>query len=169
MLQSSAKDLLSQLSQVIDSCKEEDFARPLTELSNSTFGQHIRHTLEFFICLFDAENSRVVNYDQRKHDTLIETDKKLALSVIQSIHDFLDKNQDDFTLTFEANYAISNDVNDQMKSSFYRELAYNIEHAIHHMALLKVAVNHSLTYIELPENFGVASSTIRYRESTKAN
>lgn len=169
MLHTSAKDLLFQLNQVIESCKEEDFSKPLTELSGSTFGQHIRHTLEFFICLFDAKNDGVVNYDKRRHDTLIETDKKLAQSVIGSINDFLEKNQQDFELTFEANYTISDDSNDSMKSSFYRELAYNIEHAIHHMALLKVAVNQSLTYIDLPENFGVASSTIRYRVNTKPN
>lgn len=169
MLHTSAKDLLFQLDQIIESCREEDFARPLAELSDSTFGQHIRHTLEFFICLFDAKNNGVVNYDQRKHDALIETDKKLAQSVIHSIQDFLDKNQQDFELTFEANYAINDDSNDAMKSSFYRELSYNIEHAIHHMALLKVAVKQSLTYISLPENFGVASSTIRYRASAKAN
>ncbi|WP_462253981.1 hypothetical protein [Ekhidna sp.] len=169
MLHTSAKDLLSQLDQIIESCKDEDFVRPLSELSDSTFGQHIRHTLEFFICLFDAKNNGVVNYDQRKHDTLIETDKKLARSVIASIKDFIDKNQQDFELTFEANYAVSEETNDTMKSSFYRELSYNIEHAIHHMALLKVAVKQSLTYISLPENFGVASSTIRYRASTKSN
>lgn len=167
MLHTSAKDLLFQLNQVVESCKEEDFARPLPELSGSTFGQHIRHTLEFFICLFDAKNEGVVNYDQRKHDTLIETDKKLAQSVIDSIVDFLEKNTDDFELIFEANYAISEDTNDSMKSSFYRELSYNIEHAIHHMALLKVAVNQSLTYISLPDHFGVASSTVRYRAGAK--
>ncbi len=55
-----------------------------------------------------------------------------------------------------------------MPSSFHREVAYNIEHAIHHMALLKVAVNQTLHYIQLPENFGVASSTVRYQESTNA-
>lgn len=167
MLHTSAKDLLFQLNQVVESCKEEDFARSLPELSGSTFGQHIRHTLEFFICLFDAKNDGVVNYDQRKHDTLIETDKKLAQSVIDSIVDFLEKNTEDFELIFEANYAISEDTNDSMKSSFYRELSYNIEHAIHHMALLKVAVNQSLAYISLPEHFGVASSTVRYRAGAK--
>ena len=163
MLHTSAKDLLFQLNQIIESCKEEDFSKPLTELSGSTFGQHIRHTLEFFLCLFDAKNEGLVNYDQRKHDTLIETDRKLAQSVIRSIQDFLDKNQEDFELTFEANYQVTDGVNDSMRSSFYRELAYNIEHAIHHMALMKVAVKQSLHYISLPENFGVASSTIRYR------
>jgi uncharacterized damage-inducible protein DinB len=169
MIHKSAKDLLSQLDEIIDSCQEKDFARPLGELSNATFGQHIRHTLEFFICLFDARNEGVVNYDQRNHDTLIETDKKLARSIISSIIEFLDKNQDDFELTLEANYTEEEGKDNRMKSSFYRELAYNIEHAIHHMALIKVAVNQSLNYIQLPENFGVASSTIRYREGSKAN
>ncbi|MEO9868960.1 DinB family protein [Ekhidna sp.] len=169
MLQSSAKDLLLQLNQIIQSCKDEDFARPLDELSGSTFGQHVRHTLEFFICLFDARNDSKVNYDQRKHDTLIETDRKLARSVIDSIIDFLDKNPRDFELTFEANYTEIEGDDQVMGSSFYRELAYNIEHAIHHMALLKVAVRQSLSYIILPEHFGVASSTVRYRASSKAN
>ena len=169
MLHSSAKDLLSQLDQIIESCKEEDFARPLEELNGSTFGQHIRHTLEFFICLFDAKNERIVNYDRRKHDTLIETDKKLARSVIQSIQHFLDRNQEDFELTFEANYSEDEGQDHVMKSSFYRELAYNIEHAIHHMALLKVAVNQTLNYISLPRHFGIASSTVRFRASTKSS
>lgn len=168
MLHTSAKDLLSQLNHIIQSCQDEDFSRPLEELSGSTFGQHIRHTLEFFICLFDAKNDGVVNYDQRKHDTLIETDRKLACSVIDSIHDFLDKNHEDFELKFEANYTAHEGSNEGMKSSFYRELSYNIEHAIHHMALIKIAVKQSLSYITLPEHFGVASSTVRYRAS-KAN
>ncbi|NQZ75110.1 MAG: DinB family protein [Ekhidna sp.] len=168
MLQDAAKDLLDQLDQIINACKQDDFARPLPELSGSTFGQHIRHTLEFFICLYDAKNEKVVNYDFRKHDELIETDKKLARSVIQSIIDFLDQNEEDFDLTFEANYSFGETGNSSMKSSFYRELSYNIEHAIHHMALIKVAVNQSLNYIKLPEHFGVASSTVRYRANLGA-
>lgn len=169
MLQSSAKDLLHQLIHVIDSCRDEDFVRPLDELSGSTFGQHIRHTLEFFICLFDAKNDGIVNYDQRNHDELIETDRALAKSVISSILTFLESNTEDFEIWFEANYSEKEGQNHSMKSSFNRELAYNIEHAIHHLALLKVAVNQSLQYISLPAHFGVASSTIRYRASTKAN
>ncbi|WP_424962722.1 hypothetical protein [Ekhidna sp.] len=169
MLQSSAKDLLHQLNHVIDSCRDQDFSKPLDELSGSTFGQHVRHTLEFFICLFDAKNDGYVNYDQRKHDELIETDRQLAKSVIGSILTFLEENTVDFEITFNANYSDLEGQNHSMKSSFNRELAYNIEHAIHHMALLKVAVNQSLQYISLPEHFGVASSTIRYRASVKSN
>lgn len=162
MLLQSASELLSQLDAIIDACKSDDFSKPLPELSGATFGQHVRHTLEFFICLYDARNNLKVNYDHRKHDRHIETDKKLARSVIRSIVDFLQQNTTDFDLTFEANYMQEDDQDVQMKSSFFRELAYNIEHAIHHMALMKVAVNQTLSYIDLPPNFGVAASTVRY-------
>ena len=168
MLYSSAKELLIQLDQIINSCKEEDFSKPLEVLSGSTFGQHVRHTLEFFICLFDARNNGVVNYDERNHDKHIETDKKLAQSVITSIIEFLDQNHDNFEVVFEANYTDKEVEDLSMQSSFYRELAYNIEHAIHHMALMKVAIKQSLTYIQLPSHFGVASSTIRYQANQKA-
>ena len=168
MLHNSAKELLKQLDTIVAQCKEEDFARPLEELSKSTFGQHVRHTLEFFICLYDARNEKLVNYDNRKHDKEIETDKKLASSVISSISSFIDQNKEDFEISFQANYTENEGMNQTMKSSFFRELAYNIEHAIHHMALMKVAINQSLSYIGLPENFGVASSTVRYRSGQKA-
>ena len=168
MLHTSAQELLKQLEEIIEQCESRDFSRPLSELSGSTFGQHIRHTLEFFICLFDARNEKLVNYDNRKHDKLIETDKKLALSLISSIHSFLDTNTEDFEITFAANYTAAEGNDQAMKSSFFRELAYNIEHAIHHMALIKIAINQSLDYIKLPDNFGVASSTVRYRTGQQA-
>jgi len=48
-------------------------------------------------------------------------------------------------------------------SNYYRELAYNLEHTIHHMALIRVGVN-EVSSIELPVEFGVAYSTVKYRK-----
>ncbi|MEP1096813.1 MAG: DinB family protein [Cyclobacteriaceae bacterium] len=168
MLQASATDLLDQLKEIIRNCKGKDFSKPLPVLSGSTFGQHVRHTLEFFICLFDAKNEGLINYDNRNHDKFIETDPALAISVIESIQEFLSTQTTDFPVSFEANYTLKEGELQKMPSSFSRELAYNIEHAIHHMALLKVAVKQSLDYIELPENFGVATSTVRYQAGSNA-
>ncbi len=168
MLKASATQLLDQLTQIIEECKSEDFVKPLPELSNSTVGQHLRHTLEFFLCLFDARVNGVVNYDNRKHDRFIETDAKLAIRVIGDIRTFVAEQSEDFPISFEANYSLEAGEVQKMPSSFYRELAYNIEHAIHHMALIKVAINQTLDYIQLPENFGVASSTVRYQAGSDA-
>jgi hypothetical protein len=51
----------------------------------------------------------------------------------------------------------------RIESNYFRELLYNLEHCIHHQALIKVAVLQSET-IFVNENFGVARSTIEYRK-----
>jgi hypothetical protein len=47
----------------------------------------------------------------------------------------------------------------ELTATTLRELLYNLEHCIHHQALIKVAVLESDT-IFVNENFGVARSTL---------
>jgi hypothetical protein len=51
-----------------------------------------------------------------------------------------------------------------LDSNYYREVMYNLEHTIHHHALIKVGIEH-FTSLQLPESFGVAPSTMQYRET----
>jgi hypoxanthine-guanine phosphoribosyltransferase len=53
-------------------------------------------------------------------------------------------------------------INDKEIRIDFRELLYNLEHCIHHQALIKVVVLQSST-VFVNDNFGVASSTIEYR------
>ena len=103
-LHTSAQKLLNELGDVISQLTPDQYNQPLEVLSDSTIGQHIRHTLEFFICLIDGRNNSEINYDQRKHDNVIETDLNIALSVIDSIDDFLQKEKEDFPITLIGNY-----------------------------------------------------------------
>ena len=50
-----------------------------------------------------------------------------------------------------------------IQSNYERELLYNLEHCIHHQALIKVAIIQSNS-VAIDENFGVARSTIEYRK-----
>ena len=50
-------------------------------------------------------------------------------------------------------------------TTFERELMYNIEHTIHHLAIIKIAIRLVAPHIRLPDNFGVAASTIKHRDS----
>jgi RNA-binding protein YhbY len=51
----------------------------------------------------------------------------------------------------------------EIESNYTRELLYNLEHSIHHQALIKVAILQNNSII-IDENFGVAHSTIEYRK-----
>lgn len=163
----ACKDILTQLGYVVKNINDENFNQPIPLLSNSTIGQHIRHTLEFFTCLMDNVDNGEINYDQREHDKFIESDRAIASQVIENITDFLDTISSDQPLTLKANYSLNNDDLLEVKTNLYRELAYNIEHAIHHMAIIKIGVKELDTDLTLPPHFGVALSTIKYQELTE--
>ena len=75
----ACSDILGQLTDLVTQINEQDFIRPTETLGGSTIGQHIRHTLEFFICFENGYSVGVINYDKRAHDKLIESDKYIAL------------------------------------------------------------------------------------------
>lgn len=159
----AAHTILGQLSDAIKQLTDVEFVTPSEILSGSSVGQHLRHTLEFFICLEHGLSAGVINYDKRGHDKLIESDRDLALEVINRIQSFVDKQIADRALTLEANYDTGLGIV-SVNTSYFRELTYNIEHAVHHMAIVKIGIHEVADHVSLPADFGVAASTIRYRE-----
>ncbi|HEY4656767.1 MAG TPA: hypothetical protein VIH22_19755 [Cyclobacteriaceae bacterium] len=158
-------NILDQLADLVRQIDQKHFSQPIDTLSRSTVGQHIRHTLEFFICLEHGFDAGVINYDKRSHDKIIETDKHLALIAIEAIKDFVATQPGDKTLDLEVGYDLASDQFITIHTNFARELVYNIEHAVHHMALIKIGVREAASYVRLPADFGIAASTIRYKES----
>ncbi|MCK6617357.1 MAG: DinB family protein [Cyclobacteriaceae bacterium] len=159
-------NILEQLTGLVEQITPQDFSKPVTTLGNSTIGQHLRHTLEFFICLENGYEKGVVNYDKRQHDKLIESDKYIALSTLNRIKDFVATQQPDKPLQLEVGYDLKNDEATVVQTNFARELVYNIEHAVHHMAIMKIGIREVAPYVTLPAEFGIAASTIRYQEKT---
>lgn len=161
-LHQAISDIFMQLNNSIGQLSTSQFTQPISSLSNATIGQHVRHILELFLSLENGYDAGVVNYENRKRDQNIETNKSFALQLMQSIDAGL--NKPDKKLVLEAGYDdLSEDVL-QIETNYQRELVYNLEHTVHHMALIRVGLL-ELSSIELPESFGVASSTIKYRKA----
>ena len=157
--------ILDQLEDVVKQLSDDDFCKPSLALSNATIGQHLRHTLEFFICLESGFDKGVVNYDKRAHDKLIEGDKFIALSAIRKTRDFIFKQNKDRNLKLEVGYDHDSENCITIETNYFRELTYNIEHAVHHMAIMKIGVREVADYVKLPFDFGVAVSTLRHHET----
>lgn len=159
-------NILEQLTGLVEQITPQDFSKPVPTLGNSTIGQHLRHTLEFFICLENGFEKGLVNYDKRQHDKLIESDKFIALATLASIRNFVGSQQADKPLKLEVGYDLKSENSVTVQTNFTRELVYNIEHAVHHMAIMKIGIRETAPYVTLPADFGIAASTIRYHEKT---
>ena len=160
--------ILDQIEFVINQMKNDDYIKPVDVFNNSTMGQHFRHTLEFFQCLMDGYELGVVSYDKRSHDKSIETDRDLALLFIKKTKDFITNCDMQKPLSLEVNYNLDDREDIVVDSNMGREVTYNIEHAIHHMAIIKIGLQVLCPYVELPYGFGVAISTLRYHNNLEA-
>jgi hypothetical protein len=157
--------ILEQLADVTRQLDSTDFVRPSRALSQATIGQHVRHTLEFFQCLERGLPKGIVNYDERDHNELLQDNRELALNVIGEISAFLRGHEGNVPLSLEVGYDRTSDNTQTVPSNYLRELSYNIEHAVHHMALIKIGLREVAPYVTIPPGFGVAVSTLRHQEA----
>ena len=162
MLQNAIQSVFAQLRNSLEQLTPEEYTKPCINLSGNTIGQHVRHIIELFQCLEAGYYSGIINYENRKRDIIIETNKDLSWAILEEIQNKL--NKPNRQLELEASYEEFVPNLTRLQTNYLREIAYNLEHAIHHMALIRIGIN-EITDLQLPETFGVAGSTIKYRRS----
>ena len=161
MLIKKTTQILNELQDLLEGLSPEDYVSPVVVLSNATVGQHVRHILEFFECLIQSRQTGILNYDNRKRDLAIETNPETAKTVLNKI--LQEIGQENTELMLQQRYTESDDELITLPTNFHREIMYNIEHAVHHQALIRIGVQALRPEINLPKAFGVADSTIHYR------
>ena len=144
------------------------YTKPLSILNDATVGQHMRHIIEFFICIKKGIDEGMVSFDERERNPVIENDKYFAKRQIRELIDFLDQTNIDKALILKANYSGGEENSDLLKTSLFRELAYALDHTVHHLAIVKIALSQEKINLGIDENFGVAPSTIRNRKQIRA-
>jgi len=156
--------VLADAKSYLNHISSAEYSKKIPLMSNSTIGQHTRHFVEFYLCLIHQEKDNVINYCQRKRDLLIETDPQKAITAINYIIEHLEP----MNLDKHLNLYTENEDSGYIDSNVGREIYYNIEHTIHHLALIKIALKIVTPHIEIPSHFGVAPSTIKHREAMPA-
>jgi len=161
LLKQPIQHVFVQLSETLNQLSNEEYVRPSKTLLNATIGQHVRHIIELFQCLEKGYSEGIVNYEKRERDYKIETDKELAAVLLKEVYKNVEKPNKEIILETEDYCDAAKVIS--IPSNYHRELVYNLEHAIHHMALIRVGVN-EVSSVTLPEEFGVAYSTLKYRK-----
>ncbi|MEO8405413.1 MAG: hypothetical protein ABI480_12485 [Chitinophagaceae bacterium] len=155
-------NLLLQLEEAISELSDQQYCMPVAVLSDTSIGQHLRHVIEFFDELNKGHQTGQVNYDLRQRDHRIETKRQVAIEKIREIGENLDKPDKDLLLT--ASFPVNGIPHIQFTSNYNRELLYNLEHTVHHMALIRIGIE-AVSSTILSSHFGVAESTVQYRHA----
>ncbi len=144
--------------QLLRQLSNEELTTENMKLSGATIGEHIRHSIELLDCLLVNYETGIINYDIRQREVKIQTDVNYAISILENQVKSLEKSNKKLSLVHNC-YSES----ELLPTNYFRELLYNLEHSIHHQALIKVAL-FSFPHITISNTFGIAPSTLAYRK-----
>jgi uncharacterized damage-inducible protein DinB len=160
-LQKAVHQVFLQLSDSLYQLDSDQYNYACKNLSGNTVGQHVRHIIEMFQCLEKGYQNGEVDYEKRIRDKKIETDKIFAKALLDEIiQQISKKNKSLYLLTY---YDEMQAESEKISTNYFREIAYNLEHTIHHMALIRVGLR-ELGDVSVDDSYGVASSTLKYRQ-----
>lgn len=152
---------LQSLQKLIHQLTNEQYTYNSKHLGNYSIASHTRHIIELLQCALKGYETNRIDYINRIRDLQLETDRFFAIDSIDQL--LVNLQKEDRLLQLVTEVFDGNDRN-SITTTYYREIVYNTEHAIHHLALIKVAlVEMNLPLVE--ENFGMAYSTIKYNKT----
>ena len=156
---------LEQGVQLLKGIADGAYTHVAPPLYGNGIGGHFRHCLDHYVNLLDGLDARVVDYDSRARELKIETNRVYAISCIQQLIlrlKALPEDAPERSLSCKMDCG-SEDTLRMSGSSVRRELQFLISHTVHHYALIAMMLRYQ--GIEPHPEFGVAPSTLRYRES----
>ena len=138
--------------------------KPLETVSGS-IGEHVRHVLDHVAAFATARPYGSLTYDTRERGTLVERDLGAALRTILRLKAMLaNLTDEDLSAPVTVSSMLTRDQAPvSARSTLRRELAFVVNHTIHHQALIAVLL--SVIGIDTPDAFGLAPSTPRIAQS----
>ena len=163
-IRNQTSQVLHQVAELVGQLNNEQYTQSMSVLTDNSVGKHIRHIVVFYQCLLNGISAGQIDYDKRERNLLLETDRNYAQDAIRKITNVTAIIHDN-PLTLDM---ACGDGTCTVNTSTFRELAYNIEHVIHHLAIIKIGIKTHYPEVSLPENLGVAYPTIKYQQQQAA-
>jgi uncharacterized damage-inducible protein DinB len=160
----SVEDVLRQALALLDSLEAGRYSEIAGPPHSASIGQHYRHVLDHFLCLAEGLQNGQIDYDRRSRDRELETDLSAARAATSELLlRFTSLDSRALSARYKVLYSVgySDDEAQQIETTLGREVAFCVSHAIHHFAIIKLVCAHF--DLRLPDVFGVAPSTLKYR------
>jgi hypothetical protein len=166
----ACQDVLLQGLGLLFKLSDRTYSQFLDAPYGASIGGHYRHVLEHFQCVVRSIRAGEINYDGRERNPRLETEVTYAAIATCDVLRAT-KNYDDGILNRASkvvnSVSFGSSEPSMIDTNVGRELAYCIGHAIHHYAIVRLIC--SQLGIDVPKEFGVAPSTLKYKSSMAAD
>jgi hypothetical protein len=163
----AAVAILAQGEELLLALSAETYTRRVPIAFNASIGGHYRHCLDHFVSLLRGLDANTIDYDHRERDARIESQPDFALALTRQMRARLHRlpfGALELQVRARCEVSYAHGESPTTGSTFGREMVYVIAHAIHHYALISVMAR--LMNAQLPEQFGVAPSTVAHNAKT---
>ena len=158
-----AVQLIHQINSIIEVIPEVDYSKGMEIFNGSTLGKHFRHIYDFFNCLVHQCNCNEVDYAKRLRDQQIETDRQYAIHQFEELSKEISCLDETLSIEVYTDFELPDGQRPKVRSTIGRELMYAYDHAVHHLAIVKIGVKSIHPDLPLNKDIGVAASTIRHQ------
>jgi uncharacterized damage-inducible protein DinB len=153
-------ECLHQLATLLETTVDADYTWRHPSGVSGTVGAHVRHCLDHVHAILERATDTRLTYDRRQRATRTEQDRAYAIEqlhhAVRALSGTGERVEHHLTLDVQVD---RDGTTVSVSSSFGRELAFVLQHTIHHQALIALLLAERGT--ALPETFGYAPSTPR--------
>jgi uncharacterized damage-inducible protein DinB len=137
----------------------EDVYRAAGGRASGSIGQHVRHVADHVRALLDLPDTSTLSYDARLRGTRVEREPSCAAEelvrlciAIEALDDLPFDREVTLSMVTDGTHAAA-----AVRSSIGRELAFVLQHTIHHCAIVAILLEGAGRPV--PPRFGYAPST----------
>lgn len=160
-------DAAERCLQLVRTLTPEQYARKLPD--HDAIGSHMRHCLDYYLCLLRGLDSGLVDYDARDRDAAVASDPSVFENRLEQVMGRLrsvaaarreDKLQLRQTVAADGRSWT-------VETSLDRELVFLSGHCVHHLAIASLLAQ--LMGVDVAPDLGTAYSTQVYRRSAPSS
>lgn len=157
--------IIHQIQVLLQSIDPQQYSQPLAVLHGASLGQHFRHIHDFYDCLLEQVADGKIDYTLRRRNPEIEQNPLFAATRFATLLSEVLVLEPDQPLQVRIDFDPEATKEDRslVVSSVGRELMYAHDHALHHLAIVKIGLQQAFPGFTVPEEIGVAASTLQFR------
>lgn len=161
ILEANAR-LLEQSVHLLATIDDAAYTAPAELFGGQRIGGHIRHVIDFYECLIRGLPDGVVDYDARRRDSVLETDRRAAMARLEDLARTL---RGDPRLRSVRTLRVASEGATFAESTIGRELQAVASHTVHHFALVALLLQSQ--GCSVPAEFGVSKATLDFRAAQR--